>query len=246
MHLLHELCAFVLLLVNVHASPLPESGPVLPSIFHNPSLKPLDNFGADLFNLSGLTKAPKSPRDLEKRFTLPALLCNVVFNGVNQGNPQGFTASGQILITAGVPTNPTINGINPTDVALAIGPTDPMGGRPLAGDLRYTTNRALGKFVGGATPIFYDPYDFAYITSTSTSVTAVLDTSTAPLNRQAYFDISSNVWDPGYKVISGGFTIKIGANNAITGKLNFVGDSSLVAGRRPYNAIITGKVAAYC
>lgn len=227
------------LLFQVNASPTPE--PVLPSVFHDPSIPVIDSIDFDLLNITSLVKTHPRDAAIEKRsLKLNFVLCEITLDGRNQGNPQAFNKAGYIIITAGVPTNPTINGRNPVDVVIVSG--NPLA-FPVAGSLRYTSNRYLNPYVGGSTIIQYNPYDFAYVSSTATSVSVKVDPRTGPLNKYTAFNLKTGFpLESAYNVLSGSFTVNIAKNNVVTGKVGFIGYDYLRGGTAPYKAIIRGKV----
>ncbi|KAJ4169177.1 hypothetical protein NW754_011111 [Fusarium falciforme] len=150
---------------------------------------------------------------LKKRaLNLEYVLLDVTFDGYNQGNWQSY-------------------------VVIAIG--SPIVS-PVAGSIRYTTNRYLNGFIGGSKDITRT--DFARVSTTANSVTVSVDTSIAAANHLSVFNARSGVSANIYNPASGGFNLAFWKNGKVTGTIGLVGRSPISGGQAPYKATISGLV----
>jgi hypothetical protein len=141
MHFQSFLLILQLLVINVFGSPAKPSVSELFTSTNIPFQCPLD---PTLYNLTRpLPSDLKTPR---RAINLGYLLYRITFDGRNQGNPVPFVVSGTLLITQGVPTSATTNGRNPYDIVIFTGA--PVT-NPVAGALRYASNRYLYRFISG-------------------------------------------------------------------------------------------------
>jgi len=235
-----KLFAPLLLLAAARAFPTPE--PIVPSIFQSSSVPVVDHLDLSIFNLTSPGSNKPHPRDgasvLDKRaLTLNYILCSVTFDGANQGNQVPFRVSGQLLITSGISSSGTRNGANPVELVIAIG--NPYS-NPVAGSIRYTTNRYLWPFLGGAPDT--SRVDFAYVASTATTVGVTVDTSLAAANTLSVFNTRSGLTADVYNPASGGVNLVLANNGAVSGQVQFVGRSLIGGAQGSYRAKIVGSV----
>ncbi|KAI6774954.1 hypothetical protein HG530_001712 [Fusarium avenaceum] len=208
------------------ASPAP---PVLLSIFNDKSITTVNQPGSGLLNFT-----PHPENTFKKRASnLPYVLYDVTFDGRNGVNWQPFQVSGQLLIVQGLPS---ANGLNRYDVAISIG--NPVG-NPVAGSIRYVTNRYLNPYIGGSRDITGVRY--ARVSTTANSMTVSVDTSFAAANQISVFNARSGLIANIYNPASGGFNLVFGNNGVISGKISVTGRSLISGGQAPYQAIISGK-----
>jgi hypothetical protein len=237
-----------LVLLQIHASPTPQAS--LPAFFTNPHYftTPISSTPESLESLFNLTSpiapptnGPKPP-PTKRALQLQYILCNIILDGRNQGNYQNFLITGgQILITTGITTSATTNGRNPLEVVFVVG--DPYIA-PLAGSLRYTTNHYLNRFIGGFS-LFATLLDFAFVSSTTNSVTVSVDSRLAAANSLSGFNDRTyplRVATPVFLVYSGGFKVVISPNGAVSGTVALGGHNYIGGAVGQYKAVISGTV----
>lgn len=208
------------------ASPAP---PVLLSIFNDNSITTVNQPGSGLLNFT-----PHPGNTFKKRASnLPYVLYDVTFDGRNGANWQPFQVSGKLLIVQGVPS---LNGVNPYDVAFLIG--DPIA-NPMAGSIRYATNRYLNPYISDSRDI--TGLGYARVSTTANSLTVSVDTSLAAANQISVFNARSGLIANIYNPASGGINLVFGNNGVISGKISVTGRSLISGGQAPYQAIIRGK-----
>ncbi|KAF4459216.1 hypothetical protein FALBO_14028 [Fusarium albosuccineum] len=226
------LLPLVSLLVCTLASPTPETEL---SIFDDDTIPIVDQPDLEEFNFTAL-----AGRDLEsgiekRALKLDYVLYDVAFNGLNEGNLVPFRVLGQLLIIKRIPVKNTSNGANPVDVVIKIG--NPAG-NPIAGSIRYVTNRYLNPFLGG----IHDETrtDFARVSVKSGTVKVSADTAFSQVNALSVFNVRSGWLADVYNAYSGGFTLTV-KNGKITGKVGFRGKQVISGAAPPYRAKIGGK-----
>ncbi|KAJ4322070.1 hypothetical protein N0V84_005008 [Fusarium piperis] len=219
------------LISRIWASPTASDGL---SIFEDDSIPVVDQPDLDSFTIS----ARDEDAHLEKRgLNLEYVLFDVTFDGYNQGNWQSWRVRGELLVVRQIPSPGTTNGANPVDVVIAIGSPAVS---PVAGSIRYTTNRYLNPFIGGSRDITRT--DFARVSTTASSVTVSVDTSIAAANQLSIFNARSGALANVYNPASGGFNLAFWKNGQVTGKISFTGRAPISGGQAPYRAIISGGV----
>ncbi|KAH7166341.1 hypothetical protein EDB81DRAFT_782156 [Dactylonectria macrodidyma] len=221
------------LLARVWASPTPETEL---DFWDDDSIPVVDQPDLDFFNYTALALA----RDVgvEKRaLDLTYTLYDITFNGLNQGNFEPFRVQGELMFIKKITSPGTPNGANPVDVIIYIG--NPIG-NPIAGSIRYVTNRYLSPFIGGARDA--TRADFAYISKTSNKVKVKIDPYMAVKNPSSLFNAKTGFFTASvFNPVSGGFYFVL-KNGKISGNVNIVGkDGVTLAARAPYKAIVGGK-----
>lgn len=174
---------------------------------------------------------------IDKRaLDLTYTLYDVVFNGQNQGNFQNFAVKGELLLIKHIPSPGTQNGANPVDVVVRIG--NPSGS-PVAGSIRYVTNRYLNPLIGGSKDT--SRLDFARVSNSKTQVHVKVDTSIAAANQISVFNARSGLFAEVYNPASGNLNLVRGKSGKLTGRVNFAGRGLISGSRAPYIANISGK-----
>ncbi|KAH6867226.1 hypothetical protein B0T10DRAFT_502552 [Thelonectria olida] len=229
------LLPLVSLLVYTLASPTPETEL---SIFNDDAIPVVDQPDLDGFNLSALAgrDLDKKQSGIEKRaLKLDYVLYDVIFDGRNQGNLVPFRVQGQLLLIKRIPVANTPNGANPVDVVISIG--NPAS-NPIAGSIRYVTNRYLNPFLGG----IHDEMrtDFARVSVKSGTVKVSADTAFSQINALSVFNVRSGFFADVYNAYSGGFTLTV-KNGKMSGKVGFRGKQVISGASPPYKAKIGGK-----
>lgn len=230
---------FFALLFLALADALPKAQPGTISIFQDDAIPVVDNPDFEFFNLTTAVQASRS-RDVshEKRaLQFEYLLVDVTFDGNIQANFQPFRVSGQVLVVSGIPSSGTVNGQNPYEVVISIG--DPVV-NPIAGSIRYVTNRYLYPLIGGARDATL--VDFAFVSNTATGVEVIVDTSIAAANQLSTFNARSGITSNIYNPASGGFNLAFGDGAAVSGVVNIVGRGLISGGQAPYQAFISGAI----
>ncbi|KAH7140135.1 hypothetical protein B0J13DRAFT_676544 [Dactylonectria estremocensis] len=219
------------LLARVWASPTPETEL---SIWDDDSIPVVDQPDLDFFNSTALARDV----GIEKRaLDLTYTLYDVIFNGLNQGNFEPFRVQGELMFIKKITSPGTQNGANPVDVVISIG--NPII-NPIAGSIRYVTNRYLNPFIGGSKDTTRT--DLAYVSRTSTTVKVKIDPYRTYANAYSTFNARSGVFSASvFKPASGNFYFVL-KNGKISGNINIVGkDGVTTAARAPYKAIVGGK-----
>ncbi|KAM5345096.1 hypothetical protein ACJ41O_010958 [Fusarium nematophilum] len=212
------------------ASPTPDTEL---SIFDDDTIPVVDQPDLDFFNFTGLEARDES---IEKRaLKLDYVLYDVSFNGLNEGNTVPFRVRGELLIIKRIPVANTPNGANPVDVVIKIG--NPAG-NPIAGSIRYVTNRYLNPFLGGIKD--ETRTDFARVSVKSGTVKVSADTAFSLINALSVFNVRSGFLADVYNAYSGGFTLTI-KNGKMTGRVGFVGKQVISGASPKYRARIGGK-----
>lgn len=205
-------------------------------LFTHPDVPVLGELDSSLFNLT----SPNNHRDVapsKRAIKLNYLLYNIKMDGRNQGNFQNFYVSGgQMLITQGIPSSATPNGKNPYDVIIAIGSPNVD---PIAGSIRYATNRYLYRFIGGA--YSNSLLDFDYVSTKGSQIKVTVDTRIAAANQLSNFNARSGLLADVYLVASGGFEVTLG-KTSLSGAINVIGTGYISPGQAPYKAAITGTM----
>jgi len=214
------------------ASSLPASA--IHELFADPDVPFLGDLDPSHLNIT--TFAPgRAPRD-KRAVSVQYLLYSITMDGRNQGNFQDFVVSGQMLITDGIPSAGSQNGQNPFDIVIAIG--DPNV-NPIAGSIRYVTNRSLYKFIGGSNA--NADLDFAYITTTGSTIDVTVDSRIAAANQLSNFNARTGITMNVYVIASGGFSVTP-TSTTLSGSINLLGDGYIAFGTAPYKAIISGSI----
>ncbi|KAK4208618.1 hypothetical protein QBC37DRAFT_325391 [Rhypophila decipiens] len=202
-----------------------------------------DHLDLSTFNISSLDvrSSPSDgsdPKSLTKRaLTFNYILATITLDGRNQGNQVPFVVTGQLLITSGIPSSGTRNGKNPVEVLINIG--NPYA-NPKAGNLRYSTNRYLWPYFSGRREV--SRVDFAYVSSTSSTVKVTVDGALAAANQLSVFNTRTGITANVYQPSSGGFNLVLGANGRVSGKVEFQGRGMISGGRGTYRAVMSGRV----
>ncbi|KAL2209069.1 hypothetical protein CC79DRAFT_1396010 [Sarocladium strictum] len=187
-----------------------------------------------IFNISTIEARDEN---IEKRaLDLVYTLYDVVFDGVGQANFQNFAVTGELMLIKRIPSPGTRNGANPIDVVVRIG--NPSGS-PVAGSIRYVTNRYLNPFIGGSRDT--SRLDFARVSNSNTQVRVKVDSSIAAANQISVFNARSGLFAEVYNAGAGNLNLVRGSNGALTGRVNFAGRGLISGSRAPYIANIRGK-----
>jgi hypothetical protein len=221
--------ALVISILALRALALPESP--LRDLFTSPDVPVLHNIDLSIFNV---TRNP--PREAKRAMDLPYVMYSITMDGRNLGNYEEFQVSGQMLITQGIPASPTPNGDNPYDILIKIGSP---AATPVAGSIWYVTNRYLYKLIDGTDADSL--VDFAYVTTTGSTIDVTVDTSVAASNQLSNFNVRSGITADIYIVASGGFSVTLGTTS-LSGSINVVGDTYIFYGLAPYKAVISGTM----
>jgi hypothetical protein len=212
---------------------LPSSS--LHDLFTHPDVPVLGELDPSLFNLTSFN----DHRDVapsKRAINLPYVLYNINMDGRSQGNWENFFVGGQMVIAQGVPSSATQNGPNPYDVIIFIGSPNV---NPIAGSIRYATNRYLYRLIGGA--YSNSLLDFDYITVQGNRVGVTVDTRIAAANQLSNFNARSGLTANVYIVSSGGFAVTLGTTS-LSGVINVVGTGYIFPGQAPYKAVISGTM----
>jgi hypothetical protein len=206
----------------------------LHDLFTDPNIPVLSNLDLSIVNITGSTPHKKGS---EKRaINVGYLLYSITMDGRNQGNFENFIVSGQMLITQGIPSSATQNGQNPYDIVIIIGSPSV---NPVAGSIRYATNRYLYKFIGGSNA--NSLLDFVYVTNTGSTIGVTVDTRIAAANQLSNFNARTGLTMNAYEVASGGFSVTLGTT-ALSGSINVIGTGYIFSGTAPYKAVISGTI----
>jgi hypothetical protein len=232
MHLLTTVSALLLTLVTYVAA-VPTSA--FDKLFDDPSIPILTNANLTGFNLTSATShAATSKRAVNVQY----VLYNIVMDGRNRGNYQNFALSGgQLLLTQGLPFGVTANGRNPYEVVVLLGSP---AAQPVAGSIRYATNRYMYKLIGGANA--NAAVDYAFVSQSGATVTVQVDPRNAAANQLSQFNARTGLTAGVYNIASGAFSIVPGTSS-ITGLFNLVGAGYIAPANPPYRAALSGTVA---
>ncbi|KAH6981063.1 hypothetical protein BKA56DRAFT_657092 [Ilyonectria sp. MPI-CAGE-AT-0026] len=224
------LLLLVSLLVCAWASPTPDTEL---SIFDDDAIPVVDQPDLEYFNFTALQGRDEG---IEKRaLSLTYVLYDVIFNGLDKGNLQPFRVKGELLVIKRIPSPGTQNGANPVDVVISIG--NPAG-NPMAGSIRYVTNRYLNPLISGSKDELRT--DFARVSTKSGTVTVSVDTSIAAFNQLSVFNARSGLFADVYNPARGGFKLVV-KKGKISGWVNFAGRGVISGASAPYKARIGGK-----
>jgi hypothetical protein len=205
--------------------------------FTDPDVPTLeDDYLANLFNLSIPAPNP-SKRATRVKYSAYA----ITVDGRNTANWEPFFVYGNLIITQGIPSSGTLNGANPVEVLIAIG--KPIV-NPVAGALRYTTQRALYRLFSGAwSPAILD-YAFVSVTSNGATIVTV-DPARAAMNQASVFNARTGLTAHPWQVSSGGFKFTTYTSGALSGAVNLRGRGSIEPGngRTPYIGVLKGKLS---
>lgn len=226
-----QILAFIVSLFS-HTLALPASS--LHDLFTHPDVPVLSELDPSLFNLTSAHNHRDVPS--KRAINLGYLLYNIKMDGRNKGNWENFFVSGQMLITQGVPSSATQNGQNPYDVIISIGSPNVS---PVAGSIRYATNRYLYRFIGGA--YSNSLLDFDYVTVHGNQVGVTVDTRIAAANQLSNFNAHSGLTANVYIVASGGFAVTLGTTS-LSGAISLIGTGYISPGQAPYKAVISGTM----
>ena len=178
-----------------------------------------------------------SPTSISKRaLTLNYIKYSITMDGRNQGNFEDFLVTGTMLVIDGIISSGTVNGPNPVEVIIEIGSP---AVNPVAGSIRYCTNRALYPLFSGSDSTLLD---FSQVSLQGTTVTVTVDTSLAASNPLSNFNARSGLTANVYLMASGGFSFTQESDNTIPGGINLVGQGYISPGQAPYKALISGQV----
>ena len=231
-----KLLLLLSVLTRVRALPTVIQAGDLTSFFDDKSMPIISGPVTPFLNLTSQVTSMPHPRDgnLEKRLVqLNYKQCTATIDGRNQGNPVAFVWTGVITITQRLLATGTRNGVNPVEVIVDI-----MSRSNSAGSLRYVTNQYLARNLGG--PVA-GSIDFAFVSSTATSVTVTPDSSIATSNFWSTFQLISGLTTPPYLVTGGTIQINI-VNNLCAGSINLIGRNLQNGLLAPYRAVMLGTV----
>lgn len=224
---------FLILLFLLHGIIASPASKTRLSIFDDDTIPIVDGPELGIFNFT------IHARDLgvEKRaLSFNYILFDITFDGRNSVNSQPFFVQGEMLITQGVPSSGTKNGVNPVEVVLLVGKPRTS---PIAGSIQYVTNRYLYPFITSIKDT--SRVDFARVSSTSNTVTVSIDTSLAAANQPSVFNARSGVTAQIFNPTSGSFNINLLNNGQISGRISLVGTPLTSLGWAYYLANIGGK-----
>lgn len=111
-------------------------------------------------------------------------------------------------------------------------------GNPIAGSIRYVTNRYLNPLISGSKDELRT--DFARVSTKSGTITVSVDTSIAAFNQLSVFNARSGLLADVYNPARGGFKLVV-KNGKISGWVNFAGRGVISGASAPYKARIGGK-----
>ncbi|KAK6538955.1 hypothetical protein TWF694_010505 [Orbilia ellipsospora] len=237
--------SYFLLLVNGVAIP---DGPHQEDIFHGLSFKETSSLDdlKDILPLEDIETIRKqynitenSPK-LEKRaITLNALIYKITIDGRNQGNWQNWVVSGNIIVTTAVPTTSN-NGKNLLDFLISVGsPTV----NPVAGSIRYFTNRYLYTIVNGL--FGQSRLDYVYQSRKGSTYTNTIDTRIAAANQLSGFNARSGILANVFLPDTGSWTATFGTGSkTIAGVIRVDGRGFIEPGRAPYRGRYSGTLIA--
>jgi hypothetical protein len=236
MKIVYQVLLALQLLVTI-CSAIPASA--LHDLSGDDSIPFLDNEAALAeFNLSSPADPSDDGSSLAKRaVTLNYFKYSITMDGCNPNNFQNFFVTGSMLVTNGVVSPATTNGANAVEVIISIGSP---AVNPIAGSIRYCTNRYLYSLIGGANA--NSKLDFARVQKTGSTVNVNVDTTLAASNQLSNFNARSGLTANVFLVASGRFTFTVAKGGAVSGRAVLQGSGYIFAGTAPYTAIISGKV----
>ena len=206
-------------------------------LFTHPDIPVLPSLDCSLFNLTTPSHQARDARSSKRAMNLQYILCTITMDGRNQGDWQPFLVQGSLLITSGIPSSATQNGKNPVEVVIVIG--NPPA-NPVAGAIRYTTNRYLNRFVGGA--FVNSLLDYAYVGVAGNTISVTVDPRIAAANSLSNFNARTGLAAGVYEIQSGGFQISLVGTSGVAGWADLVGHGYISPYTAPYKAIVSGKV----
>jgi hypothetical protein len=143
----------------------------LSDLFTDPNIPVIEHLDPSFFNVT-TTESQNNPAYEKRTVSLPYVLYSITMDGRHRGNFQDFLLTGgQMLIMQGIPSSGTPNGPNPFDLLISVGSP---AVNPVAGSIRYATNRYLYKFINGNGAISL--LDYAFSTSSGNSSGVTIDT----------------------------------------------------------------------
>ncbi|KAF3909665.1 hypothetical protein AA313_de0207779 [Arthrobotrys entomopaga] len=235
--------SYLLLLVNGVAIP---DGSQQMDVFHGHSFEQVSTLDDlkdilpphDIETLREQYNITENSPKLEKRaITLNALIYKVTIDGRNQGNWQNWVVSGNIIVTTAVPTTSN-NGKNALDFLISVGsPTT----NPVAGSIRYFTNRYLYTIVNGL--FGQSRLDYVYQSRSGSTYTNKIDTRIAAANQLSGFNARSGILANVFLPDVGSWTITFGAGSkTIAGQIKVDGRGFIEPGRAPYRGRYSGTL----
>lgn len=226
-----SIATFCLLLSTGYTFP---ASSLLSEVFADADIPFLDDDSAlSEFNIT----SQRTSTSISKRaLTLNYIKYSITMDGRSQGNFEDFLVTGTMLVTDGIVSTGTVNGDNPIEVVISIGSPAVS---PVAGSIRYCTNRALYPLFSGSDATLLD---FAQVSLQGTTVSVTVDTSLAAANQLSNFNARSGLTANVYLMASGGFTFTQQSDNTIPGTISLVGQGYIFPGQAPYNAVISGQV----
>ncbi|KAK6332688.1 hypothetical protein TWF730_004347 [Orbilia blumenaviensis] len=130
--------------------------------------------------------APEGSHKLKKRaITLNTLVYKITIDGRNQRNWQNWVVSGNIVVTSPVSTT-TSNGRNFLDFFISLGS---LAANPVAGSIRYFTNRYLYTLANGR--FRQSRLDYVYQSRSGSTYANRIDTRYAAANQLSEFNARS-------------------------------------------------------
>jgi hypothetical protein len=229
-----QIALLTLCLLSSGSSAFP-AAPIF-DLFTDASIPFLENDSAlSDFNLT--TPSEDTPGLPKRALQLEYVKYSITIDGRNQNNFENFLVSGPMLVTTGISSPGTTTGANPVEVIISIGsPTI----NPIAGSIRYCTNRALYKFIGGSN--VNSLLDFSEVTLKGSTVGVTVDSRLAAANQLSQFNARSGVTANVFLIASGGFSFTVAQDGTVSGRINVQGKGYISPGTAPYKASIGGKV----
>jgi hypothetical protein len=213
------------------------SFPAEPTIdpFEDPEIPILESLDSKFFNLTALEGGDLGLSKRARKVTY--VLYKITINGINQGNAVPFKWSGgELLYTSNIASPGTRNGRNGRELVIALGSP---GTNPVAGSIRYISNRYLYKlFRGNWWSV--SALDFAFIsTNLKSNLKLTVDQNIAAANSLSTFNTHTGPVAQVYIIAAGNINISWNSR-LLVGKINLVGRSFIGAGWATYKATITG------
>jgi hypothetical protein len=162
---------------------------------------------------------------------------SITIDGRNQNNFENFLVSGPMLVTTGISSPDTTTGANPVEVIISIGSP---AVNPIAGSIRYCTNRVLYKLLGASN--VNSLLDFSEVTVKGSTVGVTVDSGLAAANQLSQFNARSGITANVFLIASGGFSFTVAQDGTVSGSINVQGRGYIFPGTAPYKASIGGKV----
>jgi hypothetical protein len=231
------LLTFILPLLSsqILAAPAAEPSASITDLLSSPDIPLLSHLEGTEFNE---TLSARDDSLLDSRaIRLPYAQYRITLDGRGRGNFQNFVMTGYLIVFGPISSPATKNGRNAHEVLIVVGSP---AANPVAGSLRYATNRYLYKLIGGTNA--ESRLDYAYVKSVGNSIGVTVDTRIAAANQLSVFNARSGFLANVYIVANGGFSFTANTKT-LSGTVNFGGRGFIFGGTAPFKASITGVIA---